>query len=288
MGRPRAIEEKELENLKVELDEKALNNAAPDTEELKGMLNVAAWASAARRRSRVVARNLSKLSLSRYRKRLGLKKRRVPRRPNARVEAEADLRNGISLAVMLKILLDTPEYPVAEELIFNIDTTSIQIQDGKKLAVWVRKEVADMPRKPLARAGPSPLPFHGRIIAVESAAGWLATVVVFVDSTMKGGAFLKGEIRGLGQHVGAIGHLWVVPSFRGVDAEAVFKDVLKLIVLPAMRAEREINHLQGHRGLVLVDGEKAQVDAAMDPQIQKAFEEMKADICKLIIQISQK
>jgi len=185
LGRPRAISAVELKSVDSQIEAKTASFNAVSSEELNQMLKSAAKRTAAQQEVSVPTRILSHSSLIRYRKSLDVKKRKVPRKPKARAEAELDVRNAVSIGVLLEVVLNT----------WEACPRTLDFQHGHHLHPdqrWkgyrsVSSRGCSVRRDPIppAKMGKALLPFQGKIIVVESAAGWATFVVVFVIKALK-------------------------------------------------------------------------------------------------------
>jgi len=176
-GLQKALVEEDITSLKDEIKARVESGDAPSTEQLEEMINDAGRASARRRALKFPLSGLSPTSMRVYKRQVGVEPRKAAHKSKARVCAERDMRNFVSFAVLMSVLLATPGRVVPPSLIFNIDATCFSVGADKHTKVWIVPENRNM-GVPIAKEEKTQQAMYGKLYVLLSASGECSAMIL--------------------------------------------------------------------------------------------------------------
>jgi hypothetical protein len=204
-----------------------------------------------------------------YEVELGLNLNNLQSKPACRIEAEKDVRNAVSLAVLVNSIINQPDGPMHPRMIKNLDCTQLKIDlFGEKTPCLVPTKHMRECKQPAFRGETKKkVPFFSRLFTLQNAAGEVHPLVfVLIDEKIATKTIYKLEIPGLSPYPNGIGYIWLLHSFHGDDVVVFYKDYNTHIVIPAFEQSRQFLSDPKQHGLFSMDGDQDQIKAFLDEE----------------------
>lgn len=194
-GRPRAVDDEEMANLKSKIIAAVRSQRALSRNELKQAIDEAHNATLLKRGIAAIAPKLSKNTYMTIMKKLNAQEEICQLKTSARIEAESDPRNMLSMIAMQQgICSDLND----AEFILNFDATQYVISTDPETKAMTIKGEAEVEKVALTREGSGELASAVKMFHLHNAAGCVSPpVFVIADASLKDEEFDYFKVRGL-------------------------------------------------------------------------------------------
>jgi transposase len=257
-----------LQETKEFVNERQIGSDAVRTAEFRAFISERAKDTANRRGGVLLDGELNKKTVKRTCESLGCSKRKPQTKTNARIRAEADLRNVVTMASMMMAICEG----MSAKLIWNWDATQYEIDHDENIKViTIMSQNAQF--VPTVKSK-GILSFFVKHYHFHNAAGYRAPpVFVIANDTLDESQHLAYYVEDLGYNDGPA---WICFSkTRGGNA-AFFNWYMKTIIIPVIVMKRVVRDITVDGELpfafVYCDGEAGQIAAVEDPEILKIFD----------------
>lgn len=234
IGRPYQLDKEARMTLLTNLNDKASQQKAASKEEFEQLVIEGVNATAVRRHCLPPNKLPSESCLRALKKDLNIRYNKGQTTTSARQQAQQDIRNYASVAVMHKSMWNQDR----PELIFNFDATTYGTNSSEQWVVYEHK--ADN-EAPITRVDNSGLELFIKSFFYHNAAGDLAPLVLVVmDETMDSDIIDPYQLPG-GSWKGAVDSpAWVVFSKSRGGSRRLFSWFLETVIIPF------VNHVRHH------------------------------------------
>lgn len=146
--------------------------------------------------------------------------------------------------------------------VYNIDASSLEINPEQFRAIITASSSKKTGRqsvgKPESTDNES---FYVKLYLITRASGDLGPLTFVLHTKDTQTEFTRLRIMGLGRDEDAVGEIWVVPEKTGDNSAFTIEKVLEEVFIPDVRAVRTRKHDVLAPAVLILDGEREQVDA---------------------------
>lgn len=216
-------------------------------------------------------------TVQRLRNQFDITIRKVRSKSTARVLAEMQIRNNVSLAALIGAKLDPdPDFTPARlipSMIWNIDSTQVQFAGmHPKKVLATKKGKKKSKKQALNKEVEKEGDLHAKLVICVSAAGQKAAPLFLYSHKLAPQGLTQLQVPGLHPDGRSIGHIWV---YRDIPMKDILTWIFKQLVIPEIKKSRAAitQSLTSKRAAVLLDGEIPQVRATVDDAMLATFKE---------------
>ncbi len=277
VGRPEILDDEGKEIVKGKLLQLGKQNNHVKLEQFEEIVLQEAEVTATARGKSFIGRNISKSTSARIIKDIGITPRKAQTKTTARVRAEADPRNVITMGVMIDVFCKNlgPEY------IFNWDATQYEVDPKGKLKVLVVRE--DNATDPITVESNGGLSYFIKHFHLHNAAGTIAPpVYVIANDALNADTFSAHKIPGMGYNNEIA---WLCFSKTRSCNTAFFTWYIREVILPFVSKVRgqceeffPVNRFK--RPFLYCDGENSQISSIQTPEVLSMLSDAGVDVGK--------
>ena len=164
----------------------------------------------------------SKATINNVIKEMGLSKRNAKPKETYRVDAEGDIRNAVTFAVLLSRLIQTTP-PIHPGLLKNLDSTQLRFNAHETTPGYITDEFRAS-GLPAHEAEKRSRPYSVKMFTLQGADGYVDPLLfVMKAQEVTEGQIWKMQIAEFGPYRDS-GHIWLIPSLHGENAVHLYLD----------------------------------------------------------------
>ncbi len=238
-GRPPLIDEKGIEDLQKRICVRTNQQHTPDASDLNALLVDTINETSVRRGKAPSAESLSRPSKLKYQELANIEKGKVQHKSHARIVAEGDPRNALSMHALVVAFCQNLKAP----MIGNFDATQFIVSnEGSDTGYFIKPERLD--DTPLTAESNGGLDFAIKYYHVNNAAGYTSPPVFNIaDPNMSEEDFIFYQIPGLGTNREQCNFGWLCFTKTRACNEKFYDWFAKTVLVPFVEESRK-----GHGG----------------------------------------
>lgn len=238
-GRRPLLDEKGIEDLQKKICVRTNQQHTPDASELDTLLVETINETSLRRGKAPCAQFMSRPSKKKYKELANIDKGKVQHKPHARIVAEGDPRNALSMHALVVAFCQNKKAP----MIGNFDATQFVVsQEGSDLGFFIKQERLD--DKPLTAESNGGLDFAIKYYHVNNAAGYTSPPVFNIaDPNMSEEEAFFYPIPGLGTNREQCNFGWLCFTKTRACNAKFYDWFAKTVIIPFVEDSRK-----GHGG----------------------------------------